>query len=316
MKRISTTRWSCGESRTCTPATASLAAGGGKEGNFEGKNPSHDVALYYFLRDESEEPLAIEILDGDGRVIRRYSSEEGEHERCRIANMDPRRPFEIKYPETKQGLNRWSWNLRSEDIRCIEDIALFAGFNGPHVMPGDYSARLRIGVEEQTVSFSVAADPRSTASRADVQNWVASLEEVGSMMNDILESLDDLRAARDQIEALMNSYPDDASLKATGAKAIAAIGAWEAKITQLKHETYEDEDAWETMLAGQLRYLFDVIDETGAPVTDGAMQRLSDLKAEWADRQSELRSIVESGIRPVNEWARQKGVNHVLVVGS
>jgi hypothetical protein len=30
------------------------------------------------------------------------------------------------------------------------------------------------------------------------------------------------------------------------------------QITQLRHETYEDEDAWPTMLDGQLRYLMDV----------------------------------------------------------
>ena len=35
------------------------------------------------------------------------------------------------------------------------------------------------------------------------------------------------------------------------------------------------------MLDGQLRYLMDVIDGTGPPVTDGAMTRLPDLTAEW-----------------------------------
>ena len=87
------------------------------------------------------------------------------------------------------------------------------------------------------------------------------------------------------------------------------MGAWEARITQLKHETYEDEDAWETMLAGQLRFLMDVIDGTGAPVTDGAMTRLADLKAEWQTRQEELRRISDEHMRPINTWAQQQGVD-------
>ena len=58
-----------------------------------------------------------------------------------------------------------------------------------------------------------------------------------------------------------------------GRAAVSEIGVWEARITQLKHETYEDEDAWETMLAGQLRFLMDVIDRTAAPVTEGAKTR-------------------------------------------
>ena len=39
------------------------------------------------------------------------------------------------------------------------------------------------------------------------------------------------------------------------------------QIIQPLHETLEDEDAWETMLAGQIRFVLDVIDSTGAPVT-------------------------------------------------
>jgi hypothetical protein len=142
------------------------------------------------------------------------------------------------------------------------------------------------------------------------------MHEVGAMMNDILEALDDLRTARAQISDLQENYPDDAALQKLGTDTLAAIGAWEARITQLKHQTYEDEDAWETMLAGQLRYLLDVMDDTGPPVTEGANTRLNDLKAEWAQRQSELRAIVDDRLRPINNWARTKGVNYVLLPGS
>ena len=97
-----------------------------------------------------------------------------------------------------------------------------------------------------------------------------------------------------------------------GAAALEAIAEWESRITQLKHQTYEDEDAWETMLSGQLRFLLDVIDGTGPPVTDGAMIRLRDLSAEWASRQGELQSIADDYIAPINEWAKSHNVEHVL----
>ena len=132
-------------------------------------------------------------------------------------------------------------------------------------------------------------------------------------MNDILTKLHDLRVAREQIEALMSDHPNEDQLHSMGEAAVSEIGAWAARITQLKHETYEDEDAWETMLAGQLRFLMDVIDRTGAPVTDGAMTRLADLKAEWQTRQEELRRISDERIRPINMWAQQQGVDHVRV---
>ncbi len=296
-----------------TPQTTHMLPRVPEAGEFEGKNPSRDVPFYYFIRDEIEGELSVDILDGTGRVIRHYSSEESDHDRCRIGNMDPRRPFEIKYPSTKQGLNKWGWNLRNENIRCIPDIPLFAGFNGPRVVAGQYRARIQIGEYEDTVEFTIDQDPRSPASDADTREWGARLDEVSALMNDILTHLHDLRTAREQIQALMSDQADEDELQRMGRAAVSEIGLWEAHITQLKHETYEDEDAWETMLAGQLRFLMDVIDSTGAPVTDGAKTRLTDLKAEWQTRQAELSRISDEHLRPINTWAQQQGIDHVRV---
>ncbi len=144
-----------------------------------------------------------------------------------------------------------------------------------------------------------------------MSDWGSRLTEVSELMSIILTRLDDLRAAQDAIQGLMDANEEDEEIRESGRVAIERIAAWEAKITQLKHQTYEDEDGWETMLAGQLRYLLDVIDNTGAPVTDGAVTRLHDLQAEWAAREAELVRITEENLRPINAWAREKGVNHV-----
>ncbi len=296
-----------------TPPTTLMLPGAPSAGKFEGKNPSRDVPLYYFIRDEVEGELSIDILDGDGSVIRRLSSEESDHDRCRIANMDPRRPFEIKYPPTKKGLNKWGWNLRRENIRCIPDINIFAGFGGTRVVPGQYRARIQIGEHHDTVEFTVKQDPRSRASAADTREWGERLQEASTLMNDILARLHDLRTAREQIKALMSDRADDEDMQRMGGAAISVIDVWEARITQLKHQTYEDEDAWETMLDGQLRFLLDVIDGTGAPVTDGAMTRLSDLRAEWQIRLEELSDISDQHLRPINNWVRQQGIDFVRV---
>jgi len=296
-----------------SPGTIYMIGGSGSAGDLEGKNPSSDVPLYYYLKEEAESPLSIDILDNTGTLIRHFSSEESDHDRCRTGNMDPRRPFEIEYPTTDEGLNKWSWNLRRESIRCIPDIALFAGFDGPRVLPGNYSAKISSGDFQETVKFTLQADPRSVASDAEMRTWGARLNEVSNLMNRILTSLDDLRTAREQIDLLMQDYAEDAPIQETGRAAVERIGQWEAKITQLKHQTYEDEDGWETMLAGQLRYLLDVIDDTGAPVTEGAITRLNDLQLEWAQREAELGMITEEYLQPINAWAREVGTNHVLI---
>ena len=67
------------------------------------------------------------------------------------------------------------------------------------------------------------------------------------------------------------------------------------------------------MLAGQVRFLLDVIDYTGAPVTGGQLARLADLQAEWSQRLGELQAIGAQHLAPLNVWARDRGVEHVPV---
>jgi photosystem II stability/assembly factor-like uncharacterized protein len=294
-----------------TPAVAELSLASGSAGLFEASNPESGVTIYYYLDADSKGPFSIEIYDDSGRSIRRYSNKEGDFERCKISNMDPRLPFELEYPVTKKGLNKWTWDLHRQGISCIENITLFAGFDGPRVAPGDYSARVTVGKTQQTVSFQVKMDQRIHASDDEIQFWSERLAEVSGLLNDTLVNLDNLRSAQAQISALMAKYPEDQSLQQTGAEAITKITQWDGNIIQVLHQTYEDEDAWETMLAGQLRYLMDVIDKTGAPVTGGALLRLQDLKAEWAERQSELQMIKDDYIDVINQWALEKDIPHV-----
>ncbi len=298
------------------PPPWQLGKAGGEAGDFEGENPGADLPLYYYLKDELDDDaeLVIEILDGSGAVIRRMSSKEGEQERCELGNEDPRRPIELEYPEVEQGLNRWQWNMKSEDIRCIDKVMVHGGYDGPSVAPGRYTARVTAGGASDEVTFEVLKDPRSFATADELRDWAETLARVKDTMNDVLAGLDAARKARAQIDELMMNH-DDPRLTDPGAAAIAAIDNWEQQITQLKHETYEDEDAWATMLDGQLRYLMDVIDESGAPVTDGARTRLTDLSESWRRRQLELRDITDNFIAPINRWAASEELGHVVRLG-
>ncbi|MGB5353969.1 MAG: hypothetical protein WBN32_10200 [Woeseia sp.] len=295
------------------PPVIEMGRPGSAENENEGANPSPDVPLYYFIKDDVGEDaeLRIEILDANGALVRLMSSKESDQDRCKIGNMDPRRPFELKYPETGQGLNKWGWDMHADELQCIDDIMLQAGYAGPSVTPGRYTARITVGAASDSADFVIVKDPRSFATDAEVSDWASTLNRVKSALNDVLASLDTARKARGQITELMAAH-DDAELQELGESAISDIDAWEAQITQLKFETYEDEDAWATMLDGQLRYLMDVIDDSGAPVTDGMKTRLNDLSAEWQRRQLELNDISQNYIAPINRWASKMELGHVV----
>jgi photosystem II stability/assembly factor-like uncharacterized protein len=294
-----------------TPATAVLKDSAGWGGFMEAENPEKGVVFYYYLDSEDSQPLSIEIFDDGGKLIRNFSSEEGDFERCRLQNMDPRSPFELEYPSVNQGLNKWVWDMDHNPVHCTESAYLFGGFSGPRVAPGSYTAKLKSGSTEQSVSFNIEKDPRVSATDEEIQFWSETTSEVAGLLDATLISLDEARSTRTQIEALMKKYPDDQQLQTTANAAIEKLTAWDGEIVQVLHETYEDEDAWETMLAGQFRFLLDVIDDSGAPVTSGALLSLENMKMVWATRQQELQVINKDYVSPINEWARNKNIPHI-----
>lgn len=135
------------------------------------------------------------------------------------------------------------------------------------------------------------------------------------MMNELLRSLKAVRKARSQIEALLEDHGDDRDLRQAGESAVRRLTDWENLVTQTQYSTYEDEDSMPPMLDAQIRYLIDVIDQAGAPVMAGSLERLEDLNDQWNERKVELDAINASDIAAVNGWARDNGVLHVSQPG-
>ena len=149
----------------------------------------------------------------------------------------------------------------------MDDITLFAGLHGPAVLPGEYTARVRASGHSDEVTFELKPDPRRHATAQETAEWAARVNETAALLENVLNGLGELRHSQAQIESLMANHTEDAALQQSGKAAVEAITAWDHQIIQHLHETYEDEDAWETRMAGQLRYLLDVIEHSGAPVT-------------------------------------------------
>ncbi len=269
-------------------------------GNFEGANPPDGLVLTYHIGDEQALPVTLDILDENGRLVRRYSSEEGPFEQCQLANMDLRRPFTISYPETTAGLHQWEWDLRRQPLKCIDNARIYVGHDGAYVLPGAYQARLTRGDIVQTVSFEITADPRRPATAEELAEWETAVTALTALFNEITGAIEDSRAARAAIETLLENQPgaiDEAQAEA----AIQALADWETGVTQLKFDTYEDEDSWPTLVDGQVANLLDTINSGGAPVAEGARMRAADLAASWSNSKRELESIASGQIAALNE---------------
>jgi hypothetical protein len=115
-------------------------------------NPPDGAVLDYELK--SATAVTLEILDGAGKLIRKYP---GTQAPARRRGADTVAPYwNVPQAELRgaAGLNRFVWDLRYE--------------GGPLVLPARYTARLSVGAQVYTQTIDVVMDPRSTASASDL----------------------------------------------------------------------------------------------------------------------------------------------------
>ncbi|MDX1395679.1 MAG: glycosyl hydrolase [Gemmatimonadota bacterium] len=133
-----TIRWAAGASR------AAQYSGLGRPGPGDpaGANPPDGVVIPYWLSGDAGE-VALSILQG-GEVIRTFA------------------------PGAAAGAHTFVWDLRVAPAEVLDDAVFQGSPAGPRVPPGEYEVALDIDGVVHRQPFSVIADPRTTASRADL----------------------------------------------------------------------------------------------------------------------------------------------------
>src|SRR4029078_2870917 len=122
------------------------------------RSVSRGVSLDYFLKSAADK-LTIEILDAQGTVIRTFdgappTEKEAPAPAADSGDDNPRPP--APRPTAKQGINRFTWDMRYPNARDFPGLILWAGRpRGPQAPPGQYSVRLSANGVTRTQSFSI-----------------------------------------------------------------------------------------------------------------------------------------------------------------
>lgn len=165
-----------------------------------GENPPRGAILHYWLREKPEGEVVLEVLDGEGRVVRRLSSVA---EPARFPEDDPDEP--MPKPEAalsnEAGLHRALWNLRFEGARRLEDAKIDLGdpYDGPWAPPGRYRLRLTAGDAVAESEVEVRADPRSPVDDAGFRENLAFASELRDVLSRVALRVDEIRSWRTQV---------------------------------------------------------------------------------------------------------------------
>src|SRR5579862_962326 len=135
-------------------------------------NPPDGAIIDYFLAGVANDPVTLEILDAKNQIVRKFASTDKTPARD---HAEPLADVWITPPRritSRAGMNRFVWDLRYAA----------PGMAGPQVLPGTYQVRLSVAGRSYSQTVDVALDPRSGASREDLESqFDLSMKAVHSM---------------------------------------------------------------------------------------------------------------------------------------
>ena len=140
------------------------------------------------------------------------------------------------------GHNRVAWNLRTEEAKRFPGMVMWAGgTTGPMVVPGTYTVRLTVGNEPpQTATFDLKADPRSSATPADLKAQFDFVQGVKSKLSEVNQQIGRIMDTKKSMADIKKRAGENKEVKAAADELDKKLTAIEEALYQTKNHAPED----------------------------------------------------------------------------
>jgi hypothetical protein len=149
-----------------------------------GQNPPDGAIIDYWLP-ASAASVALEILDTDGNLVRRYSHDDPIAAIVDTGNVPASWIRPQRVLSTRPGMHRFVWDLYYPPVPAKPTSYPIAAIahdtppspSSPLAMPGNYTARVTVDGRVLTQPLTLTMDPRVTTSREGLaQQFAASMK--------------------------------------------------------------------------------------------------------------------------------------------
>jgi photosystem II stability/assembly factor-like uncharacterized protein len=248
--------------------------------------PAAGAMIDYSLGSTPSTDITLEILDGSGTVIRKFSSVPPPP----APRPDPQAASEEEEDfaprggptrlDNSAGMHRFTWDLRY--VGPWVSAARPEGPNGPMAVPGKYVVRLSVGALISTQPLNVIEDPRVTkdgVTTADLREQFEHNVRVRELVSDVNKAVARIRAA----QADLRAKSGNASETLTKLDELASHMITPA-IRYSKPE-----------LQTHITYLYSVTNSTDQKIGRDTIERYTVLRKELDGRIAELNAILGPG---------------------
>ena len=269
-----------------------------RKGLDSGVNPPGGAAIDFHLDAAPDGEVAIELLDGAGTVVRRYSTcSEGADKLT-----------------ARAGLNRIWWDLRYATSEDLPDMAGGASPFGaakiaPLASPGTYTVRLTAGNESRTASLEVVTDPRSSATQTDLDAQLALQLRIRDKYEETRDRVMQMRAIKGQLDEWQKRAGDDAA-KEIGE----AASRIRDRLSDAENEIVPFRPAGPQPrgipvgLYAKLKELMGIVAGADWPPTAASYELLDDLSARLQTQFDTLQDVIDNDIPAFTTLLGKSGV--------
>ncbi len=283
-----------------------------------GQNPPDGVVVTYWLKERPEGEVTLTFRDGNGRVVRCFSSREATPV---VPTTEPAEPAEgyeggESMPAeaaselardvrltVEPGANRFVWNMRYGDAVAVEgDDTLKDLLPGPVVAPGTYTAELRVGGQVYTQTFEIRKDPRVPASQADLEAQTELLLRIRDKLSETHTAINALRKLRESV----------AAFEGRGGEVGPAARALKERLTGIEEALIQVKAQsalqFPPRLNAKLATLSHFVSSADTRPTANSYALFDDLSARIDQQLADLRSLLDVDLARFNDLVRTSGV--------
>lgn len=269
-----------------------------------GKNHHNGVQFFYTMKNEpgEKDTVTVEILEQDGDLIKKFT------------NQTEKRVDKL---EVKKGSNSVVWNMAYPDSEGFDGLIMWAAsLRGPKAVPGTYKAKLTVNGASKETEFTILKDPRTEGTVTDIQAQFDFIKGVNQKISETHIAIKDIRSAREQMNGLKERLAKEDAFK----ELVENIEQINKKMTEVEETLYQTKNRsgqdplnFPIRLNNKLAHLSSVANSSDYKPTDQAVEVRKELEAAINEQLSKWEQIKNSDIPQLNQKAKEKGVEAVML---
>jgi len=174
-------------------------------------NPREGAMLDYYLRDKSSTPIQLEIFDSEGKLVRRFATDDVLYKTN--PNDFPIQVEWIRDPKpllAEAGMHRFIWDLRYAMPKGMRRS--FWGPAGPLAAPGNYTVKLTANGKSSTQPLTIKLDPRVKTPQDVLDRQFGLASKLAVRLGEVSMALQHAGDLRKQIDARKKEASGNAEL--------------------------------------------------------------------------------------------------------